>query len=46
MDYGDKVGECECCDREGTPIQYSRYFIGWLCENCWESIAESVISGE
>ena len=42
----DKIGKCECCDIEEVPIQYSRYFIGYLCAECWERIAESVISGE
>lgn len=44
--FGDKIGECECCDKENAPLQYSGYFCGEICESCWESIAESVISGE
>jgi hypothetical protein len=43
--FGDKHGHCECCEIEGD-LQYSYYFNGWLCEKCWDSIAESVISGE
>lgn len=46
MQFGDKKGTCECCDKEDAPIQYSGYFSGWNCEDCWERIAESVISGE
>ncbi|GAA0471812.1 hypothetical protein GCM10008935_29710 [Alkalibacillus silvisoli] len=46
MKFGDKISTCECCDKEKTYLQYSRYFIGWICEHCWESVAESVISGE
>ncbi|MEG7335659.1 hypothetical protein [Bacillus sp. 0102A] len=46
MKFGDKTGKCECCDVEEVPLQYSRYFIGYLCAECWDRIAESVISGE
>jgi recombinational DNA repair protein (RecF pathway) len=46
MGYGDKKGICECCDDEDVQVQYSHYSNGWLCEHCWEAIAERVLSGE
>lgn len=46
MNFGDKIETCDCCEKENVPLQYSGYFVGWICEDCWERIAESVISGE
>jgi hypothetical protein len=44
--FGDKIGQCECCEKENEPLQYSFWQHGYICEDCWEMIAESVISGE
>lgn len=45
MQFGDKNGTCECYDKEVQDNTVD-IFSGWICENCWERIAESVISGE
>lgn len=46
MEFGDRIGQCECCDKENVLIQYSMFYCEWLCANCWEILADYIIGGE
>ena len=44
--FDNKIGQCECCEKENASLQYSFWQHGYICEDCWKMIAERVISGE
>lgn len=39
----EKLGICDCCDKVKTHIQYSPRTKQWLCDSCYENLADSLL---
>jgi hypothetical protein len=41
----DKIGTCQCCDKEDAKLSFSPRCDEYYCYNCWEGIADLIWGG-